>query len=184
MCALAVAALSGVAGAQQGTLTSGIDLTAMDKSVRPQDDFYRFVNGTWLAKTEIPAEKASYGSFDILADKAEQDVRAIIEDAAKSTNRAPGSVAQQVGDLYASFMNDARVDQLGVSPLKPELDRIDAGRACSLHGPSFQHGHGGCSRGRRRCRREGPIQADSVPWPGRARDARSRLLPPRRREAG
>jgi putative endopeptidase len=116
-----------LAGARQtAPLKSGIDASTMDTSVRPQDDFFRHVNGGWLARTPIPADRSSYGAFDELADTAEQNVRAIIEDAAKNPNHASGSVAQQVGDLYASFMNEARADQLGVSPIKPELDRIDA----------------------------------------------------------
>ena len=65
---------------------------AFDTAVRPQDDLFQHVNGAWLAKTEIPADKASYGAFDILFDKAQADLRAIVEEAAKSREqdrRAP-----------------------------------------------------------------------------------------------
>jgi putative endopeptidase len=112
--------------AQQPALKSGIEIGNVDPSVRPQDNFYRHVNGRWLASTEIPADKAGYGAFAALADKAEADVRAIIEAAAAGGNRSTGSVAQQVGDLYTSFMNEARAEQLGTTPIKAELQKIDA----------------------------------------------------------
>jgi putative endopeptidase len=106
--------------------SSGLDLAAFDKSVRPQDDLFRHVNGGWLAKTEIPADKASYGSFDMLFDKSQADLRAIVEEAAKSTTKTPGSEAQKIGDFYDSFMNEARAEELGLGPLKEELAAIDA----------------------------------------------------------
>ena len=107
-------------------LASGLDLTAFDKAVRPQDDLFRHVNGGWLAKTEIPADKASYGSFDMLFDKAQADLRNIVEEASKSTTKTPGSDTQKIGDFYDSFMNEARVEELGLTPLKDELAAIDA----------------------------------------------------------
>lgn len=105
---------------------SGLDPSDFDKSVRPQDDLFRHVNGTWLIKTDIPADKASYGAFDILFDKAQADLRAIVEESAKSSSKAPGSEAQKIGDFYESFMDEARAEQLGLMPLKAELDAIDA----------------------------------------------------------
>jgi predicted metalloendopeptidase len=105
---------------------SGIDAASIDRAVRPQDDLFHHVNGAWLARTEIPADKASYGAFDILFDKAQADLRAIVEDAARSSSPAPGSDAQKIGDFYESFMNEARVEERGVAPLKAELDAIDA----------------------------------------------------------
>jgi putative endopeptidase len=103
---------------------SGIDVSTFDKSVRPQDDLFRYVNGTWLAKNAIPADKASYGVFDLLADKAEADLRALVEEAAKSGG-APGSDARKIGDFYASFMNEAHIETLGITPLKADLAAID-----------------------------------------------------------
>ena len=105
---------------------SGLDPESFDRSVRPQDDLFHHVNGAWLAKTEIPADKASYGAFDILFDKAQADLRTIVEDADKSAAKTPGSDAQKIGDFYESFMNEARVEELGLTPLKPELDAIEA----------------------------------------------------------
>jgi putative endopeptidase len=106
-------------------LTSGVTLQNFDRSVRPQDDFYRFVNGTWLKNTEIPADKSNYGSFTMLADEAEKNLRVIVEEAA-AANAPAGSDQQLIGDYYSSFMDEARAEQLGLAPLQPELDRIAA----------------------------------------------------------
>src|SRR5437016_3691621 len=104
--------------AQQPALKSGIEPGNIDAAVRPQDDFYLHINGGWIAKTEMPADKARYGAFEELADRAEADVRTLIEGAAGSADRPAGSVAQQIGDLYASFMNEARADQLSAGPVQ------------------------------------------------------------------
>jgi len=106
-------------------LTSGIALENMDTGVQPGDDFFSYVNGKWIAETEIPADKATWGGFSILADQAQADVRAIIEEAA-SGNFEDGSDEQKVGDLYKSYMDMETRNAKGVAPLKAELDRIDA----------------------------------------------------------
>ena len=111
---------------EKATLKSGIELANMDKSVRPQDDFYRWINGTWVDNTPIPDDKASYGSFTALRDKSRDDVKVIIEETAKLENVEQGSDAQKVGDLYRSFMNTEKLEELGSSPLNPELEKIDA----------------------------------------------------------
>ena len=103
---------------------SGIDLEAMDTDVRPQDDLFRYVNGTWLETTEIPGDRPRYGSFDMLREQSERDVRAIIEDAASGAVVDPD--ARKVGDYYAAYMDSARVEALGIAPLQPDFDRIDA----------------------------------------------------------
>src|SRR5687768_4047614 len=100
---------------------SGIDPESFDRNVRPQDDLFHHVNGAWLATTDIPADKATYGAFDILFDKAQADLRAIVEDAAKSAAKTPGSDPQKIGDFYDSFMNEAKVEALGITPMKAEL---------------------------------------------------------------
>ena len=128
--ALAACLTSGVAllAADKAGLpghTSGIDRAGADASVRPQDDLFRHVNGAWLAKTQIPAERAYYGSFIQLADKAESDLRALIEAAAASDSPA-GSDARKVGDLFASFMDEARAESLGLEPIKDQLARVAA----------------------------------------------------------
>jgi putative endopeptidase len=119
-------------------LASGIDITAFDKSVRPQDDFFRYVNGAWLDKTPIPADKPSYGSFEVLFDKAEVDLRAIVEESGKAGG-APGSDARKIGDFYASFMDEAKIESLGVMPLKAELAAIDAIKTKSELARVFAH---------------------------------------------
>src|SRR3970040_699989 len=97
VCALVV--LAGCAGAPPAPpLDSGIDLANLDRSVRPQDDLYRFVSGTWLRHTETPADRSNYGSFTKLAEKAEGDLRAIIEEVSTSAGHAPGSDEQKVAD--------------------------------------------------------------------------------------
>jgi len=104
-------------------LASGIDRDELDPAIRPQDDLYRHVNGKWVARTPIPADKARYGSFMILAEEAEQAVRAIIEQAQSAE---PGTPERKVGDLYASFMDESRIEALGAAPLAPLLAEVDA----------------------------------------------------------
>jgi putative endopeptidase len=106
-------------------LGSGIDRANFDPSVRPQDDLFRAVNGAWLAKTEIPADRAEYGSFSLLTDQAEKDVLAILEECAKDASAAPGSEKKKVGDLFASYMDEQRAEQLGIEPIAGKLATID-----------------------------------------------------------
>jgi predicted metalloendopeptidase len=127
LAALLGSAIAAGAQAQQGGL--GVDTTGFDRSVRPQDDFFRFVNGTWLRNTRIPADRSSYGSFVQLRDASEAALHTIVDEAAAAPNRAPGSDLQKVGDYYASFMDTARIESLGIAPLRPELDRIAAVRS-------------------------------------------------------
>ncbi len=108
---------------QAVALKSGIITENMDLSVKPGDDFYRYVNGSWLKTIEIPADKASYGSFAILADEAQEDVKAII-DTASQGDFAVGSDEQKVGDMYSSYMDIDNRNAMGVSPLSPELAKI------------------------------------------------------------
>lgn len=106
-------------------LSSGINTQYMDTSVKPGDDFFMYVNGTWIAETEIPADKASYGGFRILRDEAQDDVKVIIE-ASATGDFAKGTDEQKVGDLYKSYMDMATRNELGVEPLAPVLKKIDA----------------------------------------------------------
>src|SRR5215510_12707798 len=104
---------------------SGLDPASFDSSVRPQDDLYHFVNGRWLAPTEIPSDRVAYGAFTELTEKAESDLRVIIEEAVASHPRR-GSPKQLIADLYTSVMDEARADALGAAPASPVLARIEA----------------------------------------------------------
>ncbi|MDX3773556.1 M13 family metallopeptidase [Chromatiaceae bacterium AAb-1] len=108
---------------QQSQLSSGIELQNMDTTVAPQQDFFRYVNGNWLATTEIPADKARWGSFDELRENAEKQVLAIIQELA-ATEQVAGSDAQKIADLYLSFLDQPLIEALGLTPLQPELERI------------------------------------------------------------
>ncbi|MDQ1562376.1 MAG: putative endopeptidase [Actinomycetota bacterium] len=102
---------------------SGILISELDSSVRPQDDLFRHVNGKWITRTEIPSDKARYGSFYVLAEEAEKAVRAIIEE---SQGAEPGTEQRKFGDVYASFMDEKRVEELGAAPLRPLLAEVNA----------------------------------------------------------
>ena len=97
----------------------------MNPDIRPQDDLFGHVNGRWLEETEIPSDRSAWGSFTVLADAAEEHVRQIIEELAQSTHE-PGSNAQKIGDLYASFMDEDRVEALGAEPIRGELEELGA----------------------------------------------------------
>ena len=96
----------------------------MDLAVRPQDDLFGHVNGTWLATAEIPNDRSSWGPFVSLADQAEIDVHAIVE--ACASGEISDDDAVKIGALYASFMNEEQVEALGSAPVQPLLDQIDA----------------------------------------------------------
>jgi putative endopeptidase len=106
-------------------LALGIDTAGFDRGVRPQDDFFKFVNGGWIGRTQIPADRTSMGTFLLLRDSSQAALRAIIDSVSAAPNAA-GSEGQKVGDLYRSFMDTARVEALGVTPVRGDLDRIAA----------------------------------------------------------
>ncbi|WP_028117411.1 M13 family metallopeptidase [Ferrimonas senticii] len=107
-------------------LSSGIDMTAFDYGVRPQDDFYDYVNGTWLKNNEIPADRTSTGIFYDLREKADKDVRTIINDLAARDDLIDGSDEQKVAALYNSVMDTETINRLGITPIQAELDKIAA----------------------------------------------------------
>ncbi len=102
---------------------SGLDLQWVDPAIRPQDDLFAHVNGRWLSTHEIPEDRSQDGAFRVLRDRAEEHVRQIVEDCAAG-DAAPGTDAQRIGDLYASFMDTDRVEEQGVAPLRPLLDDV------------------------------------------------------------
>jgi predicted metalloendopeptidase len=94
----------------------------MDRSVRPQDDFFRFVNGAWVDKTPIPPDRSNYGTFGVLSERAQEAVRGILE--AEAIRPGAAAIEQKVGAFYRSFVDDARIESLGIAPLAAELDAI------------------------------------------------------------
>ena len=104
-------------------LPSGITTDELDPHVRPQDDLFRHVNGRWIDRTEIPEDKARYGSFTLLSEEAERAVRDIVHE---SQEAEPGTEARKVGDLYTSFLDEERIEALGAEPLAPLLAEVDA----------------------------------------------------------
>jgi putative endopeptidase len=107
-------------------LSSGIDTDELDTSIRAQDDLFRHVNGKWIQRTEIPSDKARYGSFYLLAEEAEKAVRDII---IESQSADPGTEGRKVGDLYASFLDEARIQALGAKPIAEaiaEAEKVDS----------------------------------------------------------
>jgi predicted metalloendopeptidase len=140
--ALSLALVAGFAHAESATaaksasaasrpaLASGIATEYIDPAVRPQNDFFAYLNGKWLQTVQIPADQASWGSFDQLYEDSLAQLRGIIEQTAAKGGAAGTDEqrddARRIGDFYASFMDEARLEQLGIAPLKPELDRIAA----------------------------------------------------------
>ena len=106
-------------------MKSGIQLSHIKSSVRPQDDLYRHMNGSWIDSATIPADRSSDGAFYQLYQDAERQVREIIEELGNS-NSTTGSNAQKIGDLYASFMDSERIEKLGLTPIVAELEKAQS----------------------------------------------------------
>lgn len=104
---------------------SGIDLSTIDHTVRPQDDLYQHVNGAWLKATEIPDDRPLEGTFTALRDGSEIAVRNIIEEAAAKGGAASG-IERKIGDLYSSFMDEATVEAKGLEPIRRRLEEVFA----------------------------------------------------------
>lgn len=113
-----------VASPQQ-KLLSGIEKANIDTSVRPQDNFYKYVNGNWLKNHSIPNDKTAIGSFYDLRDKADNDVKAIIEELAATENLITGSDEQKVADIFSSYMDTKTRNSLGTQPIQPIFKAID-----------------------------------------------------------
>ena len=111
--------------AQQQPLISGVFVENMDTSVEPGDDFFHYVNGKLLERSEIPADRSSYGVFAKLSDDAQEDVIAIIREASEG-EFAKGTDEQKVGDMYTAYMDMEKRNAAGLKPLKSDFERIDA----------------------------------------------------------
>ncbi|MGE3142921.1 MAG: M13 family metallopeptidase [Hyphomonadaceae bacterium] len=103
----------------------GVDLANRDLSIKPGDDFYRYANGNWLARTEIPPDRTAWGAFYILDDKADRDTKALIEELAAGA-QTPGSNAHKIGDFYNTHLDVAAIDAKGLAPIQADLAAIEA----------------------------------------------------------
>lgn len=111
-------------GEPAAPLKSGVDLAGMDLSVRPQDDYYAYANGTWLKETEIPADQFGWGSYITLRDDSLADVKAIVDEVAADVSDS--EAAAKIGNYYNAYMDEARAETLGMSPLADLFAEIDA----------------------------------------------------------
>ncbi len=106
----------------------GFDLTAVDKTTKPGDDFFRYANGAWLDRTQIPADKPAYSLRLMMTDTTEGRLHGILEQAAAKTSPQPGDLESKAGAFYKAFMDEARIEKLGASAITPELDAVRAAK--------------------------------------------------------
>jgi hypothetical protein len=106
--------------------TWGLEATGMDRNIKPGDDFFGYVNGNWVKQTQIPPDRPSVTMFSVLRDQVNTNAKALMEEAAKNRQAPQESKIQKIGDWYASFFDESQIEKLGLSPLKPELERINA----------------------------------------------------------
>jgi putative endopeptidase len=139
------AAASGPATAAPSTLTEaphmgawGFDLAGRDAAVAPGQDFFRYANGAYVDRLEIPADRSRYGAFDLLQELSQNRMRAVLDKAA--ADRHATGERSQVGGLYRSFMNEARLESLGAKPLRAELAAVRAARSKSDIARLMGHG--------------------------------------------
>ncbi len=105
--------------------SSGINKKNMDLNIKPGNDFFRYANGGYLATLEIPADKSSYNVFTELREKAEKDINDILKEISEIKDAAPGTAAQQIRDFYSTGMDIAKINTEGISPLNPEIEKIN-----------------------------------------------------------
>jgi predicted metalloendopeptidase len=105
--------------------TPGIDVTLMDKTVRPQDDFFQYVNGDWLDKTEIPSDRTRWGSFDELRQNTDKDALAILKEAAENPKYTSNTDQGKAVGLFETILDTVTRNKQGITPLKPYLAKIN-----------------------------------------------------------
>ncbi|MET0517620.1 MAG: M13 family metallopeptidase [Burkholderiaceae bacterium] len=125
LCLAPLALSLSLAGLVHAAPTSGLDKSGFDATSRPQDDLFRAANGKWVDTTEIPADKASYGTFIQLRDLSDKRVRTIVDELKGKPHKA-GSVEQKIADFYGSYVDTGRIDKAGLAPLHEILASIDA----------------------------------------------------------
>src|ERR1700741_2355961 len=132
-----IAVLALTAGAEEATRTAsaaptaakrygswGVDLDGMDRSVKPGDDFFRFVNGKWAASAQIPPDKTSFGAFVMLRDLSEARVHGILDRWAAAKNLKAGSDEAKVAAIYRSFLDEANAEKLDAKPIESHLAAV------------------------------------------------------------
>lgn len=126
---IAAAAAVSLYSCQSGTKAPAkdpLDLSGRDTTVSPAENFFMYANGTWLKNTTIPASKSGWGSFYVVRDQALQNMKNILDSCANLKDAKKGSVAQQIGDLYAAALDSSAIDKAGISPLQNNLNQIDS----------------------------------------------------------
>ena len=123
---LAAFVFVGISNGNAQQKTPGIDTSLMDKSVSPKDDFFKFVNGTWLKNTEIPADKTRWGSFDELRQRTDKDALAILNEAANNPSYKSNTDQGKAINLYKTIMDTVSRNKQGINPIKPYLAKINS----------------------------------------------------------
>jgi putative endopeptidase len=108
------------------SMTKAIDITNMDPTVKPGDDFFKYVNGGWMASHPIPPEYSQYGAFHVLYDQNQEELKSLVMEVSSDANAKQGSVSQKIRDFYNSGMDTVRIEKDRISPIQQELDAIDA----------------------------------------------------------
>ncbi len=114
-----------------GPAAHGVELTILDKTCKPCEDFYHYASGEWIAKNPVPAAYPSWGRFNELAESNRESLHQILEAAAANAKAAPGSNEQKIGDFYASCMDEKEINAAGAKPLETELARIEGIRSAA-----------------------------------------------------
>ena len=110
-------------------LTSGLKPSEFSKTVRAQDDFFDYVNGPWVENTEIPADRARWGTFDALREQSDKDIRSLVQEVSAADNVQNGTPTQKIRDYYNSYMDTESANKLGVEAIRSELDKIAAAKS-------------------------------------------------------
>src|SRR4051812_22291692 len=122
---IAAAIVPAAATAQAPVLALGVDTMNFDKSVRPQDDFFKYANGGWLKKTQVPSDASRWGAFNELDQRSKASLHSILEELTHS-KAAVGGERRKVAGVYAAFMDSSAVESLGLAPIQGEIDAIPA----------------------------------------------------------
>jgi len=110
---------------KQTSMVNAIDTANMDKSVKPGDNFYEYVNGGWIKSHPIPPEYSQYGAFTVLYENNQKQLKSLVDEISKKKDAKNGSVEQKIRDFYNSGMDTSRIDKLGVKAIAPQMKAIN-----------------------------------------------------------